>query len=326
VLETGTAPHATVIGPGAVIVGKGAGSTVIILDTDARGLPHASVAVHVSVIVPPHPFGAAVNVDGFDVPLTKHEPLNPFVNPIVLGAGVEPHATVMGPGAVIVGNGAGSTVIVLETGASGLPHGSVAVQVSVTVPPLQPPGAAVNVDGLDVPLIKHAPLPPLEKVTVLAAGIEPQATVISPGATIVGNGAGSTVITLVTGVSGLPHASVAVHVSVTLPPHPPGAALKVEGFDVPVIKQAPVPLFVYGNVLEAGNAPQATVIGPGAVIVGSDAGSTVITLVTGASGLPHASVAVHVSVIVPPHPPGAAVKVDGSDVPEIKQTPLPLFV
>jgi hypothetical protein len=52
----------------------------------------------------------------------------------------------------------------------------------------------------------------------------------------------------------------------------------------------------------------------------------VITLVTGASGLPHASVAVHVSVIVPPHPPGDAVKVDGFDVPEIKHAPLPLLV
>ena len=34
-----TAPHATVIAPGAVIVGNGAGSTVIVLDTDASALP-----------------------------------------------------------------------------------------------------------------------------------------------------------------------------------------------------------------------------------------------------------------------------------------------
>jgi hypothetical protein len=52
----------------------------------------------------------------------------------------------------------------------------------------------------------------------------------------------------------------------------------------------------------------------------------VIVLDTEANGLPHGSVAVHVSVIVPPHPPGVAVKVDGSDVPLIKQAPLPLFV
>ena len=47
-------------------------------------------------------------------------------------------------GAVIVGNAAGLTVIVLDTDASVLPHASVAVHVSVTVP-----------------LIKHVPLPPL---------------------------------------------------------------------------------------------------------------------------------------------------------------------
>ena len=44
-----TAPQATVIAAGAVIVGNAAGSTVIILDTDAIVLPQASVAVHVSV-------------------------------------------------------------------------------------------------------------------------------------------------------------------------------------------------------------------------------------------------------------------------------------
>jgi hypothetical protein len=68
------------------------------------------------------------------------------------------------------------------------------------------------------------------------------------------------------------------------------------------------------------------VIGPDTVIVGNVAGSTVITLVTAASGLPQASVAVHVSVTVPPHPPGVAVNVDGFDVPLTKQAPLPLFV
>jgi hypothetical protein len=52
----------------------------MILDTDASGLPHASVAVHVSVIVPPlHATGGEENVDGFDVPLIKQAPLPPFV-------------------------------------------------------------------------------------------------------------------------------------------------------------------------------------------------------------------------------------------------------
>ena len=75
-------------------------------------------------------------------------------------------------------------------------------------------------------------------------GTDPHATVIAAGGVIVGNVAGSMVIVLVTGANGLPHASVAVHVSVTVPPHPPGSAVNVDAFDGPVIKHAPEPLFV----------------------------------------------------------------------------------
>ena len=63
-------------------------------------------------------------------------------------------------GAVIVGNVAGLTVIVLDTDAIVLPQGSVAVQVSVTAPP-HPEGVALNVDALDVPLIRHGAVNPL---------------------------------------------------------------------------------------------------------------------------------------------------------------------
>ena len=41
-------------------------------------LPHASVAVHVSVTVPPHGPGAAVCVD-VAVPLIKHVPVPPLL-------------------------------------------------------------------------------------------------------------------------------------------------------------------------------------------------------------------------------------------------------
>ena len=64
----------------------------------------------------------------------------------------------------------------------------------------------------------------------------------------------------------------------------------------------------------------------GAVIVGSAAAFTVMILVTGASTRPHVSVAVHVSVTVPPQGPGVAVNVDGLDTPVIKQLPVPLLV
>ena len=61
----------------------------------------------------------------------------------------------------MVGNAAGVTVIVLVTGASALPHASVAVQVSVMVPP-QGPGVAEKVEVADVPLMRQDPVNPFE--------------------------------------------------------------------------------------------------------------------------------------------------------------------
>ena len=58
---------------------------------------------------------------------------------------------------------AGLTVMVLVTGASTLPQASVAVQVSVMVPPQAPEGdCAEKVDGAEVPLIRQLPVKPLE--------------------------------------------------------------------------------------------------------------------------------------------------------------------
>ena len=54
----------------------------------------------------------------------------------------------------------------------------------------------MNVDSSEVPLIKHPPLAPLLNGIVLADGIDPQSTVISSGAVIVGKAAGLTVIIL----------------------------------------------------------------------------------------------------------------------------------
>ena len=65
--------------PGAVIVGNAAGLTVMVLVTGASALPQASVAVHVSVIVPPQGPGVALNVDVLEAPVIRQEPLNPLV-------------------------------------------------------------------------------------------------------------------------------------------------------------------------------------------------------------------------------------------------------
>ena len=117
---------------GEVNVGAAAGRTVIVLEA-VNVLPQASVAIHVSVTVPPHAPGVAVNVDGLDVPLIRQGAVNPLLYGIVLAAGIAPQATVIFAGAVIVGNAAGLTVIVLDTDAITLPQASVAVTEKVTL-------------------------------------------------------------------------------------------------------------------------------------------------------------------------------------------------
>ena len=264
----------TVVGQ-PVMVGVPMSVMVIILLTGASALPHTSVAVQVSVTVPLHA-GDEVNVDAFDVPLTKQPPLNPLLNERVDEPGIlliQP--TVIFPGAVIVGKAAGLTVIVLDTDAIVLPHDVAAVQVSVTSPP-HAFGVALNVDGFDVPLIKHPLVKPLVNEIVLAAGTLPHATVVAAGAVIVGKAAGLTIIVLDTDAIVLLHASVAVHVSVTSPPHAPGVAVNVEPFDVPDIKHPSVKPLVKLILLAAGTPPHATVVAAGAVIVGNAAGLTVI--------------------------------------------------
>jgi hypothetical protein len=113
----------------------------------------------------------------------------------------------------------------------------------------------------------------------------------------------------VTGANVLPQASVAVQVSIMVCAHDPvGVAENVEAFEVPLIRQLPEPVLANVSVLGAGNAsPQANGNAAGAVMVGNSAGFTVIVLVTGARTLPQLSVAVHVSVIVPPQEPGCRV-------------------
>jgi hypothetical protein len=311
------------------MVGNAAGLTVMVLVIGVNALPQASVAVHVSIIVPPQAPGLAERVERFDVPAIRHAPVNPLVKALVLGAGIAVQFTVTSAGGVIVGRGAGFTVMVRVTGVKALPQASVAFQVSMMVPPQAPEGLwTEKVDGLEVPLIRHPPAAPLVYGMVLGAGRAPQSTVISAGAVIVGSGAGLMVILRVTGAKALPHSSVAVHVSVTVPPQAPGMAENVERFDWPVIRQPPVFELVKVRILGSGSgSPQAIVIAAGAVIVGNDAGLIVIVRLTGARALPQASVAVQVSVTVPPQASGGiAENVEKFEFPLIRHPPAPPLV
>ena len=67
-----------ILAGGEVNVGAAAGVTVIVLEAEMV-LPHASVAFHVSVTVPPQVEGVAEKVDGLEMPVIKQPPLNPLV-------------------------------------------------------------------------------------------------------------------------------------------------------------------------------------------------------------------------------------------------------
>jgi hypothetical protein len=180
---------------------------------------------------------------------------------------------------LVVGLTVSLTKIVLETETKVLPQMSLAVQVSRTCPLQFPEIIVANVDKFEVPLIWQLPPCPFENDRVLADGSRfEQVTVMLEGAVIVGNAAGLTVMNLETEVRVLPQMSVPVQVSVIVPPHAPDGvcALKVEAFEVPLIRQPPLKALLKGIILEEGLLPQAIVIGPGAVIVGKAAVSTVI--------------------------------------------------
>lgn len=181
--------------------------------------------------------------------------------------------------AAITGGFVSLIVIILDTEASTLPQESVAVHVSVTEPLHTPATLVEKVDVFEVPLIKQLPLNPLVKVTVQEAGIPPQFTVIDAKADIVGNVAGLNVINLDTGTRDLPQTSVAVHVSVTVPPQAEGVAVNVDGFEIPLIKHPPVNPLLNESVLGVSNVPHAAVMDDGGVIVGKAGGLIVIILV-----------------------------------------------
>ena len=84
-------PAATVMLAGQLIVGPCKSLTVTECEQVAV-LPKASVAVQVSVTVPPQASGVAENVDRLEVPLISQLPLKPFVKDKVVGTKASPQA------------------------------------------------------------------------------------------------------------------------------------------------------------------------------------------------------------------------------------------
>jgi hypothetical protein len=112
--------------------------------------PHASIAVHVSVTILPGVGGPGKNVEIFEVPEISHKPVNPLLNEIVLGEGIELQETVKSGCGIIKGTGAGNTWIILDV-AMLLPQTTV-LHVSVISPPQLPGGICTLKVEVTVPV------------------------------------------------------------------------------------------------------------------------------------------------------------------------------
>ena len=66
-----TVPQATLVAANGVMTGRAAGSTVMVLETEANGRLQLSVAVQVSVIVPPPGPAVPEKVEGLEVPVIR---------------------------------------------------------------------------------------------------------------------------------------------------------------------------------------------------------------------------------------------------------------
>ena len=208
---------------GTSITGSGAGTTSIVSDSTTAGLSQfpSGCTVQVSVIVPPQAVKLDSRVPGI-VPLTSQGSVSPLLNVAFGTIKFAASSHVNGPvivGTVITGSGAGATSMTTISSTELLSQPVGAVYVIVIVPPHS--SKLLSTVGAIVPEISHAPdssfVNDASGATKLAASLQP----ISPisGRSIVGNVAGSIVITSSKLTLLLSHPVGAIQVIVMVPPH-----------------------------------------------------------------------------------------------------------
>src|SRR5438445_144969 len=208
----GLQPRASVE-PVAVITGACASTVqVTVRETDAAGLPHASLTFQARVCVRPHPLlvtalSLAVGVPTLQLSVAVAVPRAPLMS---AAEGLQPRASVV-PVAVITGACVSTVqVTVRETDAAGLPHASLTFQVRVCERPhpllVTALSLAVGVPTLQLSVAVAVPRAPLMSA---AEGLQPRAKVV-PLAEITGAVLSTVQVTVrETGVAALPRASEA---------------------------------------------------------------------------------------------------------------------
>ena len=287
------ASHSTVAAIGTVMTGSVVSTTLMVCVPEIE-LPHASVAVHVRVIVDscgqvPGAVASMKVTTGAGSQLSVAVAM-----PVAAGALEASHSTVAAIGTVITGSVVSTTLMVCAPEIE-LPHASVAVHVRVIVDSCgQAPGAVAS---MKVTTGAGSQLSVAVAMPVAAGALEAShSTVAVIGTVITGSVVSTTLMVCVPEIE-LPHASVAVHVRVIVDScgQVPGAVASMKvttgaGSQLSVAVAMPVA----AGALEASHSTVAVI---GTVITGSVVSTTLMVCVPEIE-LPHASVAVHVRVMV----------------------------
>src|SRR5439155_6213515 len=195
---------------------------VTVRETEAAGLPHASLTFQVRVWERPHPLLLTAPSVAVGVPTVQLSVAVAVPRAALMSAaeGLQPRASVE-PVAVITGACVSTVqVTVRETDAAGLPHASLTFQVRVCERP-QPLlvtalSLAVGVPTLQLSVAVAVPRAPLMSD---AEGLQPRASVV-PVAVITGACVSTVQVTVrETDAAGLPHASLTFQVRVCDRPH-----------------------------------------------------------------------------------------------------------
>jgi hypothetical protein len=273
---------------GTVTTGPVVSATVTVNEA-ARLLLRASVAVHVTVVVP------SGNVDplaGVQVTATPPSTASVAEGVKLNAAPVAPVASTLAfAGTVTTGPVVSVTVTVNEADPV-LPRVSLPVHVTVV-------GPSGNVDPLaGVHVTSTAPSTPsvADVVKLNAAPVEPVASTAASAGTVTVGAVVSATVTVKDAAVLLPRVSVPVHVTVV---GPSGNIAPLAGAQVTAVLPSTASLAVAAYVNTAPVAPAASTVALAGTVTTGPVVSATVTVNDAAPVLPRASLALHVTVVAP---------------------------
>jgi hypothetical protein len=264
-------------------------STTVTVNDAARLLPRASIAVHVTVVVP------SGNVDPLTgVQVTGTSPSTASVAEEVKlnAAPVAPVASTLAFAGTVTFGAVVSVTVTVKEAARLLPRASVAVQLTAV-------GPSGNVDplaGVHVTSTTPSTLSVADVVKLNAAPVGPVASTVASAGTVTVGAVVSVTVTVKDAALLLPRVSVPVHVTVV---GPSGNVAPLAGAQVTAVLPSTASLAVAVYVKTAPVAPAASTVALAGTVTTGPVVSATVTVKDAAPEFPRASLAVHVTVVAP---------------------------